>query len=77
MGLASEEAHDPHQKCQDNAHDDACHDGKVKAAVASLHYDISRKAPQPKRQPDAGQKECAHTGDDNSNNEQELSELAG
>ncbi len=77
MELAPEVTNDPHQEREDNAHDNACHDGKVEAAVASLHHDVSGKAAQPKRQFETKHKGCTHADDDNSNDEQKLSELAG
>ncbi len=50
MALAPEEIHDPHQQRQDDAHNNASHDRKIKTTVAALHDNIAGQTAQAERQ---------------------------
>jgi hypothetical protein len=72
MELAPEEMDNPHHERQDDAYNYASHDRKIKAAVASLYDDISRKTTQPKRQLRIRDQKHAGCSQDNAGNEQEF-----
>jgi hypothetical protein len=76
MESAPEGIQNPNYEGQYQAHDNARHDRKVEAAAAPLHHDISRKPPQPKRQFDAKHKQCARSGENNTDSKQEFPEFA-
>jgi hypothetical protein len=76
MELAPEGIQNPNYEGQYQAHDNARYDRKIEAAGASLHHNVSWKPPESKRQFDAKHKQCARTGEHNSDDKQEFPKFA-
>jgi hypothetical protein len=76
MELAPEKIDDPHQERQDDAHNDASHDRKIKTTVAALHDDIARQTAQPERQLRTRHQKRAGCSQDNAGDDQEFAQFA-
>src|SRR5271155_403671 len=76
MALAPEQIDDPHQQRQDDAHNYASHDRKIKTTVAALDDDIARQTAQAERQLRTGHQKRSGCSQDNAGDEQEFAEIA-